>query len=240
MTDQLYSEIKKSLKKEANPKLAKKNKIYNKIPGCKEYGIKTPELRRMMRDYREKIKGLGLKQRKELSLKLYKSSYSEDALFANYILSESLDEFTPKDFSYLNKALACFSGWGATDDFCTRVLQPLLEKYPKQVLSLLKKWNKSKNIWKRRASVVAFTRSIGESGKYTNECLQMCENLLFAREDLIQKGVGWALKDCMRGSKKKVFSYIKKLRQLGVSSVITLYAIRDLSDAERNQILKLK
>lgn len=92
-------------------------------------------------------------------------------------------------------------------------------------------------MWKRRASVVIFVRKIGESGKFTNEALAFCENLLWDKEDLVQKGVGWCLKDIMRGDQKKVFAYIKKLRKQGVCTTITLYAIRDLTGKERSEIL---
>lgn len=64
-------------------------------------------------------------------------------------------------------------------------------------------------MWKRRVSVVAFVRKIGESGKFTNEALMLCENLIWDKEDMVQKGVGWCLKDVMRGDKKKFLIMLK-------------------------------
>ena len=108
-----------------------------------------------------------------------------------------------------------------------------MRNHSEQALDLVRRWNSSAHIWKRRASVVTFTRKIGESGKYTSEVLELCEPLLFDPEDLVRKGVGWALKDNLRGDHATVLAYVKELRRRGVSSVITLYAIRDLSGAER-------
>ena len=142
------------------------------------------------------------------------------------------------NYHFLDKALNYFCSWSTIDDFCIDVLQPILLKYPKETLRFLKKWNQSKNMWKRRASVVAFVRKVGESGKFTNEALALCENLIFDKEDLVQKGVGWCLKDVMRGDKKKVFEYAKRLRKRSVPATITLYAIRDLKGTERAEILK--
>jgi 3-methyladenine DNA glycosylase AlkD len=122
----------------------------------------------------------------------------------------------------------------------TGFLQALIKKYVEETLRLLRKWNKSNHIWKQRASVVAFTRKIGESGKFTSEVLELCENLIQSKEDYVRKGVGWALKDGMRGSKKRVLAYVKSLRERGVTSVITLYAIRDLEREERKQVLSTK
>jgi 3-methyladenine DNA glycosylase AlkD len=85
--------------------------------------------------------------------------------------------------------------------------------------------------------VVAFVRKIGESGEFTEEALRLCENLVGDPEDLVRKGVGWALKDVMRGDRERVLAYVKDLRRRGVSATITLYAIRDLRGAERDEML---
>jgi hypothetical protein len=53
------------------------------------------------------------------------------------------------------------------------------------------------------------------------------------------KAVGWALKDMLRDDKQKVLTYVKQLRRQGVSSTITLYAIRDLKGKERQEILSI-
>jgi hypothetical protein len=52
----------------------------------------------------------------------------------------------------------------------------------------------------------------------------------------VRKAVGWAFKDVMCGD-KKVLDYVKSLRRRRVSSVITLYAIRDLKGKEKEEIL---
>jgi len=93
-------------------------------------------------------------------------------------------------------------------------------------------------MWKRRASVVAFVRKVGESGLFTNQALQLCEQLIWDDQDLVRKGVGWCLKDVMRGDKRTVLSYVRQLRQRRVSSIITLYALRDIRGAERAAILQ--
>ena len=106
-------------------------------------------------------------------------------------------------------------------------------------MALLERWNRSPNRWKRRASVVAFVRKIGDSGEFTEDALRLCENLVFDREDLVRKGVGWALKDLMRGERQRVLEYVKELRRRRVSSTITLYAIRDLDGRERRDVLEV-
>ena len=133
-----------------------------------------------------------------------------------------------------------FNNWALVDGFCLHVIQPLLLKYREETLRLLKRWNRSENMWKRRASMVTFVWKIGSSGEFIDEVLNLCESLIWDKEDLVLKGVGWVLKDNMRGAKERVLDYVKILRRKGVPSIIPLYAIRDLKGKEREGILKIK
>ena len=85
---------------------------------------------------------------------------------------------------------------------------------------------------------MAFTRKGRRLGGATRRSpLDLCERLLDDPEDLVRKGVGWALKDLMRGDKTRVLAYVADLRRRGASAVITLYALRDLQGAERQAVL---
>lgn len=119
-------------------------------------------------------------------------------------------------------------------------MQPLLLKYREETLKLLRGWNHSENVWKRRASVVTFVWKIGSSGEFTDEVLEFCENLIWDKEDLVLKGVGWALRDSMNRDRNRVSEYVKSLRRRGVSSKVTLYATENLKGEARKAILKVK
>jgi len=212
--------------------------ILKAVSDYKSRKINTAGLRRIARSFKKQFLGMNMDQRHKLVLSLYKKKEDGTDLLATYIVNLGIDEITPDRFPILDLYTDNFTGWGVTDDFCLNVIQPLLLKYPRQILSLLKKWNKSENPWKRRASVVAFVRKIGESGKFTDNCMELCGNLLRDPERLVKQGVGWALKDTLRGDRERIIKYIVDLRKLGVPSTITLYAIRDLKGKERLEVLK--
>ena len=88
--------------------------------------------------------------------------------------------------------------------------------------------------------MVTFVRKVAESGEFTEKVIHLCEILIWDEEDIVQKGVGWALKDNLRSAPERIFPYIKDLRRKGVSSTITLYAIRDLRGAKRQEVLAVK
>jgi 3-methyladenine DNA glycosylase AlkD len=234
----LHKTIRQNLTKRGNPKHAEKDKFYHRYEGYKSYGIKAAELDRILKQYKQQFKELTEPDTLTLAELLYSSRIEDEILAANYLLGLHPELIKPATLKYLDRFLDYFISWSTTDDFCIDVLQSFLLHYPKQTLAYLKRWNKSNNIWKRRASVVVFVRKIGESGKFTDEALALCNNLIHDEEDLVLKGVGWALKDVMRGDKTKVLKYVQNLRQSGVSAIVTLYALRDIKGVERATILK--
>ncbi len=237
--DDLYSSILQDLKLHADAGLAAyARKWYD--DEFKPYGVPKQAYAGILRTCKPQIKPLPLPLKLDLARRLIGSGYHEAADIANWVLALAVKELGPAHLEYLDRHLDYFHSWSTTDSFCIDVLQPLLWRYRAEVLSLLQTWNRSPNRWKRRASVVAFVRKVGASGEFTGEALVFCENLIHDSDDLVQKGVGWALKDNLRGSKSKVLEYIQDLRRRGVSSTITLYAIRDLKGFERESILAIR
>ena len=215
--------------------------IFNK-PGEEyvAYGITAPELRRAWKPFRSRILDLSRPERLDLAARLLAAHIGEIGHAGIHVLALSTPELGPKDLPALDRMLDDFRGWSHVDDFCSSVLQPLLERYPEAVLKLLDRWTRSPNRWKRRSRVVAFTRKVGESGRYADTALDFCDRLAFDAEDLVQKGVGWALKDCLRGAPDRVIAFVKDLRRRGAPATVTLYAIRDLKGARREAVLAIK
>ena len=210
---------------------------FNKDDEFITYGLNTPAWRAIMRSFRPRIRALPLEERLDLADALFAEGEGWLGHSAIYVLALSVGELGPQHFERLDRMADRFTGWSHVDDVCISVLQSLLVGHTGPTLQLLESWNGSPNRWKRRASVVAFVRKIGESGQFTEEALRLCENLVFDGEDLVRKGVGWALKDVMHGDRERVLEYVKELRRRGVSSTITLYAIRDLDGRVRGEVL---
>jgi len=233
----LYLEVGEQLERlaerEGSEKRAAWFKQQHKGSQLNYYGISTPLVRQLIRRYKERFQQLCLTERFELAIMLYKSCFFEQATVGNSLLQLSKEDMTPDTFDSLDDVVSYFSNWASVDELCLHVMQPLLLKYREETLHLLKRWNHSENMWKRRASVVTFVWKIGSRGEFTDEVLDLCENLIWDREDLVLKGVGWALRDNMHGAKERVIEYVKSLRRKGVLSKVTLYAIEDLKDKER-------
>ena len=210
------------------------------------YGVPKAAWRELQEQWRQPFSELGIEDRLALARLLLRSHIEEEGHVALAALRAGIADLTPSTFDELDRLLDDFSSWSMTDDFASgkpSITWYLLQRYPKETLTLLARWNRSPNRWKRRASVITFTRAVAASGEFADVTLRFCKALQHDPDDLVRKAAGWALKDSMRagpGAKRRVVALAKEMRRAGISSTITLYAIRDLKGAEREDILRVK
>ncbi len=168
---------------------------------------------------------------------MIESEFGEQQSLALFILEPHYGYFTPDRFGELDHYVRCLHGWSKIDSYTGSLLRNILFEHPDELLEVVDRWNGDPDLWLRRASVVLFTRKVARSGRFTDVALDFCEALLEDAEPLVKKGVGWALKDLMRSDKDRIIEYVIDLRSRGVSSLITLYAIKDLKGEERARVL---
>ncbi len=237
---EMYNEIHTAIQFASEGRAPQVEQRFHKHNQYVSYGLKTPVFRDLMKNIRGRVMRLSLDDRLLLARQLFESHLGELADAGIFILGYSVNELTPHHFKKMDRMMDHYRSWSQVDAMCLYVLQPLLAAYPEDTLKQLEVWNGSENRWKRRTSVVVFVRKVGKTAQYTDDGLRLCEKLIWDTEDIVLKGVGWALKDMLKGDRERVLDYVKELRRRGVSSVITLYAIRDIKGAERNAILDIE
>ena len=204
------------------------------------YGLTASEFRMLLKDFQPQFLALSFEERMALAKKLLEEDIGELGHIGLYIITLSVKELGPEQFDFLDGLPERFRSWSHVDHLALGVIQPLLWRYRKETLKLLDEWSRSPIRWKRRASIVTFVRKAAKSGEFTEEVIRLSENLIWDEEDIVRKGVGWALKDNLRSAPDRLLPYIEDLRRRGVPSTITLYAIRDLKGADRKKALAVK
>ncbi|NIM12153.1 MAG: hypothetical protein GTO45_08580 [Candidatus Aminicenantes bacterium] len=240
MIERLAADIRQAIETVTGCHHPKPERRFHKHSEYLSYGLKVSDFRKMLKEFRPRFLECSFQGRLNLAVQLLKEHIGELGHVGIHVVSLSVKELGPNHFSFLDSLLDDFRSWSHVDHFCGEVMMPLLWKYREETLTLLEEWSHSPVRWKRRASVVTFTRKVGESGEFTGEVLRLCENLVRDAEDIVQKGVGWALKDNLRSAPERILPYIKDLRRRGVPSTITLYAIRDLKGTQREEVLSVK
>lgn len=201
------------------------------------YGVRVAARGQIIARHRADLRGLPTAAKLALATRLIGSGYGEQKAIALHLLEQIEDWFQPHRFDVLDNLVRQLHGWSKIDAFTGSLLRHVLERHPTEFLPLVGRWNRDPDQWLRRASVVLFTRKVAASGRFNDIALRHCDSLKFAAEDTVRKGVGWALKDLMRSDRARVLDYVIELRRERVSSVITLYALRDVRGAERARIL---
>lgn len=226
--EDIFTKIIFEFTKNRNIAVARADQEYHKAGDYRSFGMSTPTVNSILRQFRSTIKGLTKRETFLLVRKLYQEKENECKLFANSVLAQKIEEMTKADVKRIGAVVPLLGSWSAVDDFCIDVAQKMLFRFPTETLAELRRWNRSKDIWRQRASVVTLTRKVGASGIYTEELLQFSTQLAFSDHDLVRKGVGWALKDGIVGNPQSVLKFVEKLKVSGAPSVVTSYALRNI------------
>ena len=117
----------------------------------------------------------------------------------------------------------------------------LLEVQTPLVLPQLKKWNKSKNAWERRQSVVSLTHYHRKREKVLpfSVMIPLVENLLQDKDYFVQKGVGWALREIGNAYPKETFTFLRQ-NYAQLTSVAFSAASEKLAAKEKEELKKLR
>lgn len=102
----------------------------------------------------------------------------------------------------------------AHSDSLSKYLTRLIEdkSTQKEMLSVLKKWNTSKNLWERRQSLVSlfyYSRTKKEQVSF-ELTQQLVFPLLTDKEYYVQKAVGWTLRECFNVYPKQTYTFIEE------------------------------
>ena len=101
--------------------------------------------------------------------------------------------------------------WGI-NDCLSKIYTKILETHPDTVYDQLAKWNKSKDLWKRRQSVVSllyYTRTKKTVLPF-ERITALITPLLPDKEYYVQKGVGWAMRELYNAYPRETLPYFKK------------------------------
>jgi 3-methyladenine DNA glycosylase AlkD len=127
------------------------------------------------------------------------------------------------------------ANWATTDSICGALIGPLLVDYP-ELADRLPAWSKDRNMWVRRASIVGLIPLI-RRGHALDIAYVIARTLHNDKEDLIQKAVGWTLREAGKVDSQRLEEY---LRAEGpkIPRTTVRYAIERFPVAKRQALLK--
>ena len=145
-------------------------------------------------------------------------------------------DFTPRLLAKWKRWLAAnhSANWATTDAICGALIGPLLVKHPSHCDSL-RAWARHRNMWVRRAAIVGLIQR-ARRGDSLDEVYDIARRLHSDREDLIQKAVGWALREAGKTDMARLERY---LRAVGprIPRTTLRYAIERFPETKRRALL---
>ena len=175
----------------------------------KHIGIRTPERRKIFRDFFKEYKKEQEKSEKidwDFINNCWKNEYRELQYSALDYLQAVKDILTDKDIPKL-KTLALSKSWWDTIDYLDMIIGGIALKYSK-VNDTILKWSTDENIWLRR---IAIDHQLLRKEKTNVELLEkIIKNNFGQTEFFINKAIGWALRDYSKTNPKWVRDFIEK------------------------------
>ena len=170
-------------------------------------GVMTPERRLLVKSILSKLPVPTSDEIAETVRALWKLEEREYQYAANDLLAKynmQLDKkFMADHCEYLIKTK---SWWDTVDSLGSAIVSPLTMKYPTE--SLMRKWNKSSDIWLVRASI-----QHQRGRKYETDIdllFELCAPHVADKEFFIAKAIGWALRDLSRIDNRKVIRFLSE------------------------------
>jgi 3-methyladenine DNA glycosylase AlkD len=201
----------------------------------RSHGWYTGELRKAavrLRRAMEKERGLDFVV--HVADKLFAGKILEEKIFGVFLLENQTRLLSDKEFRLFTSWLDRVSSWADHDALAHDLLAPMVKAKPARRREVFR-WAKSKNRWRRRAACVALIRGVREK-KFFPEVTRLSEMLLSDQDDMVQKGMGWLLRETTKFDAKRAVPYLMKIRGRAPRLVLRT-ACETLTKAERRRVL---
>jgi len=235
-TKELFAEIQNKIKRGADPEnIRMLNKYFKE--SINTAGWKVPRVRALAKEYVKKFKKEKYDVNKVLDLveKLFMTARMEEVTLALEILRHYHNIYTPKLFEIFNSWTKYLTNWAHTDDLGTHHVSKLLIM-DKNLFKELLEWTKSDNRWVRRLSVVSLVPE-ARKGNMLNEVFKICSKLMKDGDDMVQKGVGWLLKEASKKHPIEVADFLMKWKDKTARKVLYI-ACEKMPKSIKDKILK--
>jgi len=178
----------------------------------KSHGWYTADLRRAVRRCRREI----LKERDfdflvGVADELFTGSVLEEKIAAVFLLEKMDAQFGDREFRMFESWLDRISSWADHDGLVHYLIGPMVAAKAARVRNVFR-WARSPKRWHRRAACVALIQATRKK-KLFLQIKQLSNTLLADQDDMVQKGLGWLLRETAKYDAERTVPYLMKIRK---------------------------
>ena len=198
-------------------------------------GWYTAELRKFAVRFRRSIvRERGMDFLVLVADQLFSGRVLEEKVTAVFLIENQTKSFGDSEFQLFASWLDRVSSWADHDALAHDVLAPMIAAKPTRSREVFL-WAKSPNRWRRRAACVALIRGAREH-KFFAQIVRLSNLLLDDEDDMVQKGLGWLLRETAKADAARTVPYLMKIRKKAPRLVLRT-ACETLWTATRKRVL---
>ncbi len=177
----------------------------------KSHGWYAADLRKLAARFRKVLlHDCGFDYLVQVANELFHSEVLEEKGMAVLLLQKSVRDFGKKEFKLFESWLSRICSWADHDALVSYIIGEMIAADPK-LLPAVFRWAKSRDRWHRRAAAVALLRG-NRRQMFFGEIVRVSEMLLSDNDDMVQKGLGWLLREAAKYNREKTVPYLMKIR----------------------------
>lgn len=177
----------------------------------KSRGWRTAELRKVAKRFRRAILAEhGLPYLFQVADQLFSGEVLEEKAFAVMLLEGMTRQFGRDEFKLFESWIDRITNWADHDALVHNVIGPMVA-VDAAYLPRLPRWARKNNTWHRRAAAVSLIHSTRQHKNFA-DIQRMTELLLTCDDDMVQKGLGWLLREAAKANPKQTVAYLMTIR----------------------------
>lgn len=201
----------------------------------KSRGWYTAELRKVAKRFRRTILNeYGLAYLLQVADELFAGEVLDEKNFAVMLLEGMTPQFGPAEFKLFESWLDRVTSWADHDALVHYLIGPMVAA-DDRYLARMPVWAKKKSVWHRRAAAVSLIHSTRQHKNFEH-IRRITELLLKSNDDMVQKGLGWLLREAAKANPDETVAYLMTIRGQSPRLVLRT-ACETLPKATRERLL---
>lgn len=169
------------------------------------FGIKTPERRKLTREWWKKFPIASESELLNLANELWNLEQREFHYVGSDTLKKDKSMLTPSALNTLKMLIINNSWWDTVDTLAANPIGQIILNFP-ETGQIMDTWIEDDNMWVRRTAILHQLQFKIKTNE--NRLFYYCEKCMGEKEFFIRKAIGWALRQYSYTNMKSVFDFV--------------------------------
>jgi 3-methyladenine DNA glycosylase AlkD len=165
---------------------------------------------------------------------LFQGRVLEEKVFAVFLLEKIVVDLGDAEFRLFESWLDRINSWADHDGLVHYLIAPMMVSKTSRTRRVFV-WARSRNRWRRRAACVALIQGTRRK-LFLPQSIRLSNMLLTDEDDMVQKGLGWLLRETAKYSPRNAVPYLQQIRGRAPRLVLRT-ACETLPPSARRRIL---